>query len=193
MRKLFISQFIIILAALSLSAQERSDFNSATDPAMKEPAVVSGHSIQLSIFGLEYSYEQPLGGYWSIIGRAGLPSSLTDCSVTYDSSSYNTSQNYSFNWTPSLGVTVEPRYYTSMRRRFDKGRKTVNNSSDFVSLQVKAYDLASYDGIQLSAIAAYGIRRGGEHWFREYTGGVAFHTIYGGVLPHLGFKFGYRF
>lgn len=193
MRKIIIIQFITILAALSLSAQERSDFNAVTDPITKEPAVVSGHSIQLSIFGLEYSYEQPLGGYWSIIGRVGLSSSLTDYSVTYDLSSYNTSKNYSFNWSPSLGVTVEPRYYTSMRRRFDKGRKTVNNSSDFVSLQVKAYDLASDDGIQLSAIAAYGIRRGGEHWFREYTGGVAFHTIYGGVLPHLGFKFGYRF
>ena len=138
MRKFFIIQFITILAALSLSAQERSDFNAVTDPITKEPAVVSGHSIQLSIFGLEYSYEQRLGGYWSIIGRAGLPSSLTDYSVTYDLSSYNTSKNYSFNWSPSLGVTVEPRYYTSMRRRFDKGRKTVNNSSDFVSLQVKA-------------------------------------------------------
>ena len=67
MRKFFIIQFITILAALSLSAQERSDFNAVTDPITKEPAVVSGHSIQLSIFGLEYSYEQPLGGYWSII------------------------------------------------------------------------------------------------------------------------------
>ena len=191
MRKLFVTQIIIILAALSLSAQESFDFNAATDPVTDEPVVVSGHSVVLSIFGLEYSYEQPLGGYWSIIGRAGLPSALTDCSVSYDLSSNN--KSYSFNWSPSLGVTVEPRYYTSMRRRFDKGRKTVNNSSDFVSLQLKAYNPAMDDGIQLSATAAYGIRRGGEHWFREYTGGVAFHTIYGGVLPHLGFKFGYRF
>lgn len=199
MRKLFVTLFIVYLAGLSLSAQERLDFNKPSiDPVVKDSRVVSGHSIMLSILGLEYSYEQSLGGSWSIIARAGLPCALTEHSVfkQYNYSTYtdswSPSTSYNYNWSPSLGVTLEPRYYTSMRRRFDKGRKTINNSSDFVSLRITAYNLAK-DDIQLTSIAAYGIRRGGEHWFREYTGGIAFHTIYGGVLPHLGFKFGYRF
>ena len=36
------------------------------------PEVVSNHSISMTILGLEYGYEQRLGGHWSIIGRAGI-------------------------------------------------------------------------------------------------------------------------
>lgn len=204
MRKLFFSSLIVVLAAMSSYAQEQLDFNRpAIKPVMSDSKVTSGHSISLSLIGIEYCYEQHLGGNWSLIGRAGLPSTLTVASHYIQEGS----GKYEFQWNPSPGITVEPRYYTNLQRRYDRGRKTINNSADFVSLQLKSYyrqgginSLQSSESyyylggsFQLSAIAAYGLRRGGKHWYREYTCGVAFHTIWGGVLPHFGFKFGYRF
>jgi len=50
---------------------------------------------------------------------------------------------------------------------------------------------------QTTTAPVYGIRRAGNHWYREYTFGltlntIAFKTSYP-VLPHLGFRIGYTF
>jgi len=181
MRKLFLSLVIIPVFSIALCAQEQLDFNNpAFGAVLTGPQVVSGHAVSLTILGLEYSYEHPLGGNWSLIGRAGFPCTLTNVSRS------------DFSWGPRPGLAIESRYYTNLMRRYEKGKKTLNNSADFVSLQLKPY-FADEFHLYLSVIAVYGIRRGTEHWFREYTCGIAYHTKYGGLFPHLGFRFGYSF
>lgn len=196
----------IAVSAAAAHAQDRLDFNAPVIPEaaqMQDFRVVSGHAFSLSVLGLEYSYEQRLGGNWSLIGRAGLTCSLIGKTVrdeynmqTIDNgNTVTTTTNHqhivNYYWGPRPGITVEPRYYTNLERRYLKGKKTVNNSADYVSLQIKAFYGAGFAPVRVSLIPTYGIRRGGNHWFREYTFGVGFHSA-GAILPHLGFRIGYK-
>lgn len=196
---LFAASMIITLTA---SAQELFDFGNPSIPEVADAMCdhpTSGHSISASIIGLEYSYECPVGGYWTVIFSGGLPycmsgyerqtnnTTINDGSTTI--SQYNYSVQYNFN--PRPGITVEPRLYTNMERRSLRGRNVRNNSSDFISVKTRIYTL-DFDNVYCSVIPAYGIRRGGEHWFREYTFGLGWHSM-GGMLPHLNFRLGYTF
>ena len=53
---LFSSLAAILILGLNVHAQVRTQSN---------------HSVSANILGLEYSYEQSLGGSWTIIGRVG--------------------------------------------------------------------------------------------------------------------------
>jgi len=207
MRRLIAAVFAALIAALA-SAQSYYDFSDPSIPlvtkAQNEGRVVSGHSISASILGLEYAYEQRLGGNWSMVFRAGAPCVLTYASRTvttntYSSGNYNTSDSsvsYTFNWGPRPGITIEPRYYTNMERRSLMGKKTANNCADFIAVRTVLYaGLGAYDmsSLDLSAIGMYGIRRGNAHWFREYTFGVGYHTKFMFFLPHINFRIGYTF
>ena len=66
-----------MLAGAWAGAQNQLDFN---NPAIPEVAqiqqgseLVSGHSVSLSLIGLDYSYEHAFGGNWSLVGRAAAP------------------------------------------------------------------------------------------------------------------------
>ena len=64
---LFAASMIITLTA---SAQELFDFGNPSIPEVADAMCdhpTSGHSISASIIGLEYSYECPVGGYWTVI------------------------------------------------------------------------------------------------------------------------------
>lgn len=188
---------IIWLIALILSApmamgQDLLDFNNPAILEVEEygrPAeVTSGHAVSLSVLGLEYSYEWALKGSWSLILRAGVPSVLVDSSSSYD----GTSISLNFNFGPRPGLSLEPRYYHNLQKRYLAGKKTANNSANYFSVLTKAY--TSVGALNLSLIPTYGIRRGGDHWFQEYSFGVALHTrSVAALLPHLGFRFGYTF
>ena len=191
---LFAASMIFTLTA---SAQELFDFGNPSIPEVADAMCdhpTSGHSISASIIGLEYSYECPVGGY-----SGGLPSCIsgyerqTNTTTTNDGSTTITQYNYSaqYYFNPRPGITVEPRLYTSMERRSLRGRNVRNNSSDFISVKTRIYTL-DFDNVYCSVIPAYGIRRGGEHWFREYTFGLGWHSM-GGMLPHLNFRLGYTF
>lgn len=206
MRRFFV--FIVFFAALATTslAQEQFDFDNPSIPvvaeALRASTPCSGHSFSLSILGLEYNYELPIGGKWTIVFSAGAPSVVTGWqqitrtkSTTIDSGTISTTHSETHSQTtyyfgPRPGVTIEPRLYTSLERRTLKGRSTINNSSDFVSFKTRFYT-ANFNDIQISIVPAYGIRRGGEHWYREYTFGLGLHTACLGILPHLGFKIGY--
>ena len=93
---------------------------------------------------------------------------------------------------PRPGLSLEPRYYHNLQKRYLAGKKTANNSANYFSVLTKAY--TSVGALNLSLIPTYGIRRGGDHWFQEYSFGVALHTrSVAALLPHLGFRFGYTF
>ena len=206
MKRFFV--FIVFFAALATTslAQEQFDFDNPSIPVVAEALRAStpcgGHSLALSIVGFEYSYELPIGGQWTIVFSAGAPCVVTGRlvetrseSTTIEYGGYSETHSHSESHTtyyfgPRPGVTIEPRVYTSLMRRTLKGRKTINNSSDFVSFKTRFYT-ANFNDIQISIVPAYGIRRGGEHWYREYTFGLGLHTACLGILPHLGFKIGY--
>jgi hypothetical protein len=199
---------VVLLAAVAATAlaQEQFDFDNPSIPAVTEAlrssAPSGGHSFSLSILGLEYNYELPIGGKWTIVFSAGAPSVVTGWqqitrteSTTIDSGTISTTHSKTNSQTtyyfgPRPDVTIEPRLYTSLERRMLKGRSTINNSSDFVSFKTRFYT-TSFNDMQISIVPAYGIRRGGEHWYREYTFGLGLHTACLGILPHLGFKIGY--
>lgn len=90
--------------------------------------VVSNHSVSATIVGLEYGYEQRLADQWSLIGRAGLSPVVTILDVS--------PANFDAHFVMGPSVTVEPRLYTSMKRRLNLGRDTHNNASAFVSLRL---------------------------------------------------------
>ena len=181
------------MSAPMAMGQDLLDFNNPAILEVEEygrPAeVTSGHAVSLSVLGLEYSYEWALKGSWSLILRAGVPSVLVDSSSSYD----GTSSSLNFNFGPRPGLSLEPRYYHNLQKRYLAGKNTVNNSANYFSVLTKLY-VSAGGYLALSAIPTYGIRRGGDHWFREYSLGVAMHTkSVVAVLPHLGFRIGYTF
>ena len=194
MKRILVCLFSLVLSASLTMAQEQLDFNRSAIPEVKtleQPSgVTSNHSLSLTILGLEYSYEQALGGQTSLILRAGLP-----CGAVYATDHYQGTNTIYFGYGPTLGVSLEPRYYFNLKSRYEKGKATINNSANFISIQSKLYaDAEGY--AELSVIPTFGIRRGSKHWFREYTFGVAYHTIsspFCPVFPHLGFRLGYKF
>lgn len=209
MKRAVVWFFVMALSGTFAMAQEQLDFNnpSIIDGSHNQSEVVSSHSVSLSILGLEYAYEKVLDGNWTLVMRAGFPCVMTSGSsleVTNSTTVSNggisitnssTTKNYSFNYGPRPGVVLEPRYYTNFHRRYNKGKNTVNNSADFASIQVKVFT-PDFEGFGITLVPTYGIRRGSEHWFREYTAGIAIHTMtlyFAPVLPHLGFRIGYTF
>lgn len=151
-----------------------------------QAAVVSGHAITLSTLGVDYSYEQRLGGVWSIIGRVGLATS--DFSIT------SRADYFDANFQIGYGIAIEPRYYTSMSRRAAAGKSTFNNSSDFIAIRAQAFSCE--DGAILSLIPMYGIRRnGGEHWFHEFSFGARLTDTEGGfgITPYVQYRLGFTF
>ena len=147
--------------------------------------IVSNHSLSLSVLGIEYGYEQRLGGSWTLIGRAGV--------VPVGVDMYNTWETFSANFAMAYGLTVEPRFYTSMNRRAAAGKPTVNNSSDFISIRAQA--LTDGNDPALTLTPMYGIRRhGGEHWFHEFTFGTRLMLIDEfGMTPHVQYRLGFIF
>lgn len=158
------------------AAQKEKDFS----------AVVNNHSISISTIGAEYGYEQRLGGWWSIIGRAGIVTSSFDVSSSPD--------HFNANFSMAMGITVEPRYYTSFSRRLSAGKPTVNNSSDFIAIRMQG--LSDGERGFLSLIPMYGIRRhGGKHWYHEFTLGARLSAIDAGfdITPHVQYRLGFIF
>ena len=197
----------LLTVSLGLSAQEQLDFAAPAIPEVVDHSwsdmVSPGHSLSMTIIGLEYAYELPLGGYWSMVFYGGFSlqvkseeiktttRSTTTAMGGYETTSTNSSTSVHYIIEPLPGITFEPRYYTSMRRRTVLGRKTGNNSSDFVSVKININ--TNYSAINGSLTPVYGIRRGGPHWYREYMAGFSYQSLGNRVWPYLNFRFGYTF
>ena len=93
-----------------------------------------------------------------------------------------------------IGATFEARWYSNIAKRAECGRSTYNNSSDFVSMRLRAN---TGDGLEVSFTPAYGIRRSfGRLWFHEITFGpkIGMTTEYGLFLaPHIQYRIGLAF
>jgi hypothetical protein len=168
------------MAILAMTFFSMQAYSQETQGQPSGPEIVSNHSISMTILGLEYGYEQRLGGHWSILGRAGI--------VPQQISLYSDPSTTSVSIGMALGATIEPRLYTSIGRRNRMGRSTFNNSSDFVSFRNLL--IPHEDGMGLMFIPMYGIRRcGGIHWAHEFTFGP---RLYISEDSGLGFHIQYR-
>ena len=196
MRKQIFNSILILVVGSSAMAQNQFDFdNPSIEPVndvLKTYEVVSNHSVSVILIGAEYSYEQRLGPYASLIARIGATPVVTSYEESQSQDTYTL--NYSFKTRPT--VAVEPRFYTSIQRRNKLGRSTVNNSANFVSMRMEC----GFGGIrqtQFCLIGAYGIRRASEHWFREYTFGLDYQGVLADtslpISPHIQFRLGYSF
>ncbi len=178
---------IIVLILITFTSALAKPFSETADTAMvssNKPTAVSNHSFSLQIVGIEYGYEQKLGGSFSMVFRAGLVPS----GISYFCDLYNTA----FSFKSSLGVTVEPRFYTNFGRRARLGKNTFKNSADFVALKLQG---SMPGGLDLSLTPMYGIRRvWGKHWFGEFTAGCRIGFGSGMYLaPHIQYRLGFVF
>ena len=188
-----VRQFVIVVVCMVCQVY---GYAQTADRAL----TVSNHSISTStLLSLEYAYEQPIGNISTIVFRAGLPNR-----VLYNSyiSASPEIKLFHLNGQASLayGVTVEPRIYTSLKRRGSLGKKTLKNSSDFVAFRLQGtLGTPDYPTAEVCFVPMYGIRRvWGENWFGEFTvgGGISCHSRIGWTLnfkPHLQYRVGFVF
>ena len=143
---------------------------------------VSNHSISAQIVGVEYSFEGALLSNLTLIGRAGL---VPTGAEYYSSMLGATDAQFSV----GLGLTLEPRFYTSFERRARMGRSTYMNSSDF--LAVRNQLVLTANALCFVITPMYGIRRTtGDHWAHEFTFGPR--LAYAGGDPNLSPHVQYR-
>ena len=143
------------------------------DKSRKQEPVIS-----MQILGLEYGYEQKLGGSFSMVFRAGLVPAGIIVIHDYFSSGFAASMK--------IGANVEPRFYTNFDRRQRLGKSTYKNSADFVALKIQAAlggvfvssvsddgDISFSSPVEVSLTPMYGIRRvWGKNWFGEFSVGA---------------------
>lgn len=196
---------LFLTAMLPLGAQTRSEHRATIEdirrrtpeasymsPEMigeRQSWLVPNSTISATIVGLEYGYEQPLGEIVSLIGRVGLvPNTLS-----FDYS--HKMEECDFSFTSILGVTLEPRVYTSFYRRARQGRNIYLNTGDFIAFRFSAG--IGFDGVgDLSITPVYGIRRVFlAHWFHEFCVGPGFGYLakepY--FTPYLQYRLGFVF
>lgn len=176
----------VLLCSLGLSAKIKPIEQRPQDVITYSYELRSNHSVSMPLGGLEYSYEGRVADRWSLIGRIGLvPVGFAAASVP----NYTEVQLRS-----GIGVSFEARWYSNIAKRAACGRSTYNNSSDFVSMRLRAN---TGDGLEVSFTPAYGIRRTfGKLWFHEVTFGpkVGITTEYGLFLaPHIQYRIGLAF
>ena len=146
----------------------------------------SNHSVSTTIFGLEYSYEGKVADRWTLIGRAGL--------VPIAFSAYSEPRSTSITGSLGVGLSFESRWYSNIAKRAECGRSTYNNSSDFVSIRLRAATSAT--GLEVSFTPSYGIRRTfGRLWFHEITFGPKIGVDGRGLFlaPHIQYRLGLAF
>lgn len=178
MKKIFITMALALLA-LAASARDYSH-------PVGYYRLQSNHSISTTLLGLEYSFEGRIADRWTLIGRAGL--------VPVGFTLYSYPNSCGFNADLGLGASFEGRYYSSIKRRTEMGRSTYNNSSDFISLRLRANTTG--DGPEISLTPAYGFRRAiGKHWVQEFTLGLRLGILGDGAFfaPHAQYRIGFVF
>ena len=148
------------------------------------------HSIKGPLIGLSYSYEHPIVQQstlnFELILNGGFGSS-----IFYDSY-----------WVIAPVLRVESRYYYNLIKRYEKERKTINNSANYLAL---AFDYQPGFSIGQNAEASqylqivpkYGLKRTmGRHFIFEIAAGFGAYVVqnydWEGVFA-IDIKLGYAF
>lgn len=129
------------------------------------------HSIKGPLIGLSYSYEHPVA----------IQSTLNfELMISGGFGSGMFRESY---WVIAPVLRVEPRYYYNLTRRFDKGKKTINNSANYFALAIDyqpgisiGKNAEAYQYLQI--VPKYGLKRTiGRHFIFEIAAGLGAYVV----------------
>jgi hypothetical protein len=150
----------------------------------------SSHSIKGPLIGLSYSYEHPIA----------IQSTLNlELMINGGFGSGLFRENY---WVIAPVLRVEPRYYYNFTRRFEKEKKTINNSANYFTLAVDyqpgisiGKNAEAYQYLQV--VPKYGLKRTiGKHFIFEIAAGLGAYVVENSNLDSvfaMDLKLGYAF
>ena len=183
--KLFQKLFVLVVLSLF------SILLKAQDTTTVEPVTtVSNHSISIDVLSLTYNYEHSLGKSFTVVGRAGFQSA------------YGYSSQFGARYFVSPAISIEPRYYYNLNRRADKGKRTYNNSANYLAITswylfnpIIAHNTT---GSSFALVAPnWGIRRVyGKSFLFEFNMGVSYSMgkyVDKHWAPFLNLRLGYAF
>jgi len=127
-----LTRILTLFAIIASTTTYAQDSTSVTQPT----EVVSLNKIRLNLLGLTYEREQKIGKLTTVYAGAGVAATLL---VEYDSNYFtgtSSSKTY-FDLTPTVYGGF--RQYYHFNSRVKKGKKTINNSSNYFGLDVSSY------------------------------------------------------
>ncbi len=187
MRYIISILFLSVLFIHSVAAQE------------SETTVEEGlASIHVGIFGSWLAYEQAIGSQFTINSQLGLEGGFAIGSSRLSSQT----SNFLYILTPTL--TIEPRFYYNSSKRMRKGKKTFNNSTNYVTLAAfyapSSFSISNEDvgkqETRFSLVPMLGMRRAiGERFSFEFAlgYGIGFSEQETVGFLDLDLRFGYVF
>lgn len=151
---------------------------------------INSSTLKATFLGLSYSYEQSIAQKSTINYEFMLAGGF--------GSGYMNG-NY---WLIVPVMRVEPRYYYNFTKRFEKGKKTINNSANYLSIS-SDYQFDTGIGSNASSISTislipkWGMKRTiGKHFIFEFAAGVGVQKSENKnwkAAPRLDLKLGYSF
>jgi len=154
----FILSGLLLLISTNLKSQEK-----ATDM----------FSVNAGFWGAGINYEKRITNEFTVIGK-----------VEYEALYYDSSHVWAFgNLHTNLTFGLEGRYYYNFDKRIKKDKKTLNNSANYVAVEIIfepiwTKDLNDNEGISLKSkslgiIPKYGFKRSiSNHFYYEFNAGA---------------------
>jgi len=171
LRKNKLMKKIIVLGFVLIS------FITKAQEAEKVSVEKSLYGVQLGIVSTSFYYETKLDRKISLRAETGL-------TLTFSTKDYADPEMQDENATLIVPyLTLEPRWYYSLDRRKRLGKKTYNNSSNYVSLassyisnKTPLINNADFDVVSaITVIPKFGIRRAfAKHFNYEFSGGFGY-------------------
>lgn len=173
--------------------------NPTNKPAQSH--AISGHSIQLNGIGLAYSYEHAFSPRGTVIFSAG---SSYSYGQTIGLEMHSTNEIYLTTKDYHLitgNISVEPRFYYNLQKRYRKNKRTHGNSGGYIALNMGySFPIAITGGWKAALIynvtPYWGFRRVWKHFLLDLAGGIGYvgsSNGFSGVYPAFRIGLGYRF
>lgn len=175
--------------------------------ANAQTKTVTNHSIGINILGLGYTYEQALGGKFTLNSSIELQNLLTWSDNSFTLNGYETVKSNDFDYAMLPYISVSPRYYYNLDKRERMGKNINRNSANYLALslgyafkpivQNNEGTTIYNDFILLSP--HWGMQRVyNNKWLIDLKLGVNFGYSLGsekefGCAPNINFRFGYVF
>lgn len=132
----------------------------------QEVKVSKTHSIKVTFIGVGYAYEQPIS-----------PQSVVSFEAML-AGGFGSNIIYGDYWIVAPVIRVEPRHYYNFLKRAGKGKKTIGNAGNYISLSAD-WQLRESMGSNaraertVSVVPKWGLRRVmGNHFMFEFATGV---------------------
>lgn len=151
---------------------------------------INTHTAKATFIGLSYSYEQAIAQKSTVNFEMMLAGGFGS---DFMNGTY---------WLIVPVMRVEPRYYYNFTKRFEKGKKTINNSANYLSIS-SDYQFETGIGSKAHSIGTFNIipkwgmkRTIGNHFIFEFAAGIGAQKSENNnwkAAPGLDLKLGYSF